>query len=94
MHSLPVLRWELRESLCSIKLRRRLLPTCASSKNRLLLFFIAEQAEPEHLIVTELANTTERFCSTPLLADLSEGLNDDWLVQQAKGPGLGLRWEQ
>ncbi|MFL2519147.1 MAG: hypothetical protein ACJ0Q8_09810 [Candidatus Azotimanducaceae bacterium] len=49
----------------------------------MLLFFIAEQAEPEHLIVTELANTTERYCSTSLLADLSEGLNDDWLVQQA-----------
>ena len=60
----------------------------------MLLFFIAEQAEPDHLIVTELANTTERYCSTSLLADLSEVLNEDWLVQQAQGLGLGLRWEQ
>ena len=44
---------------------------------------IAEQAEPGSVIVTMLADTAERYISTPLFADINEGTNDDWLDQQS-----------
>ena len=43
---------------------------------------IAEQAEPGSVIVTMLADTAERYLSTPLFADINEGSDDDWLSQQ------------
>ncbi len=44
---------------------------------------IAEQAEPGSVIVTMLADTAERYISTPLFADINEGSDDDWLDQQS-----------
>ena len=44
---------------------------------------IAEQAEPGSVIVTMLADTAERYISTPLFADLNEGSDDDWLAEQS-----------
>ena len=44
---------------------------------------IAEQAEPGSVIVTMLADTAERYISTPLFADINEGSDDDWLAQQS-----------
>ena len=44
---------------------------------------IAEQAEPGSVIVTMLADTTERYISTPLFADINEGSDDDWLAQHS-----------
>ena len=44
---------------------------------------IAEQAEPDSVIVTMLADTAERYISTPLFADINEGSDDDWLDQQS-----------
>ena len=43
---------------------------------------IAEQAEPGSVMVTMLADTAERYLSTPLFADINEGSDDDWLSQQ------------
>ena len=43
---------------------------------------IAEQAEPGSVMVTMLADTAERYLSTPLFADIKEGSDDDWLSQQ------------
>jgi len=42
---------------------------------------IAEKAEPGSVIVTMLADTAERYISTPLFADINEGSDDDWLAQ-------------
>ena len=44
---------------------------------------IAEQAEPGSVIVTMLADTAERYISTPLFADINEASDDDWLDQQS-----------
>ena len=44
---------------------------------------IAEQAEPGSVIVTMLADTAERYISTPLFVDINEGSDDDWLDQQS-----------
>jgi cysteine synthase A len=44
---------------------------------------IAEQAEPGSVIVTMLADTAERYISTPLFADINEGSDDDWLDRQS-----------
>ena len=44
---------------------------------------IAKQAEPGSVIVTMLADTAERYISTPLFADINEGSDDDWLDQQS-----------
>ena len=44
---------------------------------------IAEQAAPGSVIVTMLADTAERYISTPLFADINEGSDDDWLDQQS-----------
>jgi cysteine synthase A len=33
-------------------------------------------------MVTMLADTAERYHSTPLFADINEGSDDDWLSQQ------------
>jgi cysteine synthase A len=44
---------------------------------------IAEQAEPGSVIVTMLADTAERYISTPLFADINEGSDDDWLAQHS-----------
>jgi cysteine synthase A len=33
-------------------------------------------------MVTMLADTAERYLSTPLFADINEGSDDDWLSQQ------------
>jgi cysteine synthase A len=43
---------------------------------------IAEQAEPGSVMVTMLADTAERYISTPLFASINEGSDDDWLAQQ------------
>ena len=40
---------------------------------------IAEHAEPGSVILTMLADTAERYISTPLFADINEGSDDDWL---------------
>ena len=40
---------------------------------------VAEQAEPGSVILTMLADTAERYISTPLFADINEGSDDDWL---------------
>ena len=42
---------------------------------------IAEQAQHGSVIVTMLADTAERYISTPLFADINEGSDDDWLAQ-------------
>ena len=44
---------------------------------------IAEQAAPGSVIVTMLADTAERYISTPLFADINEGSDDDWLAEQS-----------
>ena len=44
---------------------------------------IAEQAKRGSVIVTMLADTAERYISTPLFADINEGSDDDWLAQQS-----------
>ena len=44
---------------------------------------IAEQAEPGSVIVTMLADTAERYISTPLFADINEGSDEGWLAQQS-----------
>ena len=44
---------------------------------------IAKQAEPGSVIVTMLADTAERYISTPLFADINEGSDDDWLAQHS-----------
>ena len=44
---------------------------------------ISEKAEPGSVIVTMLADTAERYISTPLFADINEGSDDDWLDQQS-----------
>ena len=41
---------------------------------------IAAQAEPGSVILTMLADTAERYLSTPLFADINEGSDDDWLA--------------
>ena len=41
---------------------------------------IAEHAEPGSVILTMLADTAERYLSTPLFADINEGSDDDWLA--------------
>ena len=41
---------------------------------------IAEQAEPGSVILTMLADTAERYLSTPLFAGINEGSDDDWLA--------------
>ena len=41
---------------------------------------IAEQAEPGSVILTMLADTAERYLSTPLFAEINEGSDDDWLA--------------
>jgi len=43
---------------------------------------IAEQAEPGSVMVTMLADTAERYISTPLFASINEGSDDEWLSQQ------------
>jgi cysteine synthase A len=43
---------------------------------------IAEQAEPGSVMVTMLADTAERYISTPLFASINEGSDDDWLAEQ------------
>ncbi len=43
---------------------------------------IAEQAEPGSTIVTMLADTAERYLSTPLFDGINEGSDDDWLAEQ------------
>jgi cysteine synthase A len=43
---------------------------------------IAAQAEKGSVIVTMLADTAERYLSTPLFADINEGSDDDWLAAQ------------
>ncbi|HAL43154.1 MAG TPA: cysteine synthase A [Gammaproteobacteria bacterium] len=40
---------------------------------------IAETAEPGSVILTMLADTAERYLSTPLFASINEGSDDDWL---------------
>jgi cysteine synthase A len=41
---------------------------------------VAAQAEPGSVILTMLADTAERYLSTPLFADINEGSDDDWLA--------------
>ena len=41
---------------------------------------IAEHAEPGSVILTMLADTAERYLSTPMFADINEGSDDDWLA--------------
>jgi cysteine synthase A len=43
---------------------------------------IAAQAQKGSVIVTMLADTAERYLSTPLFADINEGSDDDWLAAQ------------
>ncbi|NCF43253.1 MAG: cysteine synthase A [Proteobacteria bacterium] len=43
---------------------------------------IAAQAEKGSVIVTMLADTAERYLSTPLFANINEGSDDDWLAAQ------------
>ena len=41
---------------------------------------IAEQAEPGSVILTMLADTGERYLTTPLFASINEGSDDEWLA--------------
>jgi len=41
---------------------------------------IAEDAEAGSVILTMLADTAERYISTPLFAHINEGSDDDWLA--------------
>ena len=40
---------------------------------------VAANAEPESTILVMLPDTGERYLSTPLLAGINEGSDDDWL---------------
>jgi cysteine synthase A len=41
---------------------------------------IAAQAEPGSVILTMLADTGERYLTTPLFASINEGSDDEWLA--------------
>ncbi len=43
---------------------------------------IAAQAEPGSVILTMLADTGERYLTTPLFASINEGSDDEWLASQ------------
>jgi len=42
---------------------------------------VAEKAPAGSVMVTMLADTAERYLSTPLFASINEGSDDDWLAE-------------